>query len=73
MIAQERALSVTVNGSKLEIPQNSTILDLLRTLETDAALVAVEQNLVIVPKAEFATRKIAEGDSIEVVHFVGGG
>ncbi|HEY4491929.1 MAG TPA: sulfur carrier protein ThiS [Acidobacteriota bacterium] len=73
MIAQEKALSVTVNGSKLDLPQRATILDLLRILEADPALVAVEQNLLIVPKAEFSSRRISDGDSIEVVHFVGGG
>jgi sulfur carrier protein len=37
------------------------------------SLVAVEQNGSIVPRSEFATREVSEGDKLEIVHFVGGG
>jgi thiamine biosynthesis protein ThiS len=73
LIAQKKALSITLNGAKFEIPINTTVSDLLRILDADPALVAVEQNLLIVPKSEFASTKIAQDDRIEVVHFVGGG
>jgi len=33
----------------------------------------VEQNGTIVPRSEFATREVTEGDKLEIVHFVGGG
>jgi len=66
-------LSITVNGSAMEFPDGATIESLLIQLELDARLVAVEQNLEIVPKANYSERKIAPGDSIEIVHFVGGG
>jgi thiamine biosynthesis protein ThiS len=66
-------LKIVVNGSPLEIPEGSTLADLLHLLEVDPARVAVEQNREIVPRSEFASRKIASGDTLEVVHFVGGG
>jgi thiamine biosynthesis protein ThiS len=35
--------------------------------------VAVERNRSIVPKSEWPTTQLAEGDRLEIVHFVGGG
>lgn len=57
----------------MELQDGITIENLLTQLELDARLVAVEQNLEIVPKADYAARTIREGDSIEIVQFVGGG
>ena len=57
----------------MELQDGITIENLLAQLEIDLRLVAVEQNLEIVPKADYSTRLIREGDSIEIVQFVGGG
>ena len=57
----------------MELSDGATIENLLTQLELDARLVAVERNLEIVPKANYSAQKIASGDSIEIVHFVGGG
>ena len=73
MALQTQSLNITVNGSPLQIPEETTISGLLQQLELDPQLVAVEQNLEIVTKSEYATRKVLGGDSIEIVHFVGGG
>jgi thiamine biosynthesis protein ThiS len=57
----------------MELQNGITIKNLLAQLELDVRLVAVEQNLEIVPKADYSTRLIREGDTIEIVQFVGGG
>ncbi|MCI0412169.1 sulfur carrier protein ThiS [bacterium] len=57
----------------MELQDGITIENLLLQLEIDVRLVAVEQNLEIVPKADYTKRVVAEGDSIEIVQFVGGG
>jgi thiamine biosynthesis protein ThiS len=62
-----------VNGSPIELPEGTTISDLLKILEIGSVPVAVEQNLEIVKKVDYTQRTIAEGDKIEIVHFVGGG
>ena len=49
------------------------IQEFLRTLGIDPGRVAVELNLDILPKTEYATTTLREGDKIEIVHFVGGG
>ena len=57
----------------MELHHGLTIENLLAQLEIDPRLVAVEVNLEIVSKANYAMQTISEGDKIEIVHFVGGG
>jgi thiazole synthase len=49
------------------------VANLLASLDLPAEKVAVERNLAIVPRSTFAEVVLAEGDALEVVHFVGGG
>ena len=46
---------------------------LLDELKIASGRVAVEVNLRIIKKTEFDSLKLCEGDSIEIVNFVGGG
>ncbi len=46
---------------------------LLAVLDLDARKVAIERNLEIVPRSLFAATALADGDRIEIVHFIGGG
>ena len=73
MSPQVHSLHAFVNGSPMDFPEGTTISDLLKILEIGNVPVAVEQNLEIVKKADYSQRPIAEGDQIEIVHFVGGG
>ena len=64
--------SITLNGA----PHRSaatTIADLVRELELVPEKVAVERNGVIVPRSTLAEAPLADGDTLEIVHFVGGG
>lgn len=65
-------LSLTVNGEPRRAAPGS-IADLVRTLELDPAKVAVERNGEIVPRSTLAAVALADGDVLEIVHFVGGG
>ena len=64
---------MVVNGSAKDVPEDLTVRDLVVFLGLGSGPVAVEVNRVIVPRAEHATRRVAGGDAIEIVHFVGGG
>jgi thiazole synthase len=66
-------ISVTVNGEPRRIPAPATVASLVADLGLDAAKVAVERNLSIVPKSTYAEAAVADGDRLEIVHFVGGG
>ena len=65
-------LSLTINGEPRRVAPGS-IADLVRSLDLDPAKVAVERNGDIVPRSTLAAVAIAEGDTLEIVHFVGGG
>ncbi len=64
--------SITLNGA----PHRSaaaTIADLVRELDLVPEKVAVERNGAIVPRSTLGEALLAEGDTLEIVHFVGGG
>ena len=65
-------LSLTVNGEPHRVAPGS-VADLVRALGLDPAKVAVERNGEIAPRSQLAAIAIAEGDVLEIVHFVGGG
>ena len=46
---------------------------LVAALGLDRRKLAVERNLEIVPRSLFAATPLADGDRIEIVHFIGGG
>ena len=66
-------MRVTVNGEASEIPEGLTVRGLVEHLALTGGPVAVEVNQEVVVRAEHAGRLLAEGDVIEIVHFVGGG
>lgn len=66
-------MKVVINGSERDVPEALTVKDLVAHLGLNAGPVAVEINREIVPRAEHPERRIAAGDTIEIVHFVGGG
>jgi sulfur carrier protein len=66
-------MEVIVNGAPREIPDGLTVRGLVEHLGLAGGPVAVEVNREIVPRAEHASRAVAAGDAIEIVHFVGGG
>ncbi|MCL4671896.1 MAG: sulfur carrier protein ThiS [Sphingomonadaceae bacterium] len=65
-------ISLTVNGEPRRTTA-PTIAALAAELELDPAKVAVERNGEIVPRSTLAEAALADGDVLEIVHFVGGG
>ncbi|MCC6366664.1 MAG: sulfur carrier protein ThiS [Bryobacterales bacterium] len=66
-------MEIVVNGRAQTAPEESTLLDLLRSLSIDPARVAIELNGEIVKKAEWGETRLSAGAQLEIVHFVGGG
>lgn len=66
-------LRIVVNGDERQVPGPATLLDLLSGLGLDPRTVVVELNRKIVRRPRLAETSLAEGDSVELVHFVGGG
>ena len=67
-------VGVTVNGEERRIPDGWSLADLLASLELDARTVVVERNGAILrDRSSFASVGLVADDSLEIVHFVGGG
>lgn len=63
---------IRINGENIAA-EGMTIAGYLSDAGYDRDRVAVEINGLIVPKSDYDQRRLAEGDSVEVVSFVGGG
>ena len=66
-------LQIVVNGEPRRVPAPATVADLLRELDLDPRTVVVELNRQIVRRPRLADTALADGDAVELVHFVGGG
>lgn len=66
-------VKLKVNGEAREVPDGTTVAQLLATLEVAVGRVAVEVNASVVRRAHHATHALADGDQVEIVTFVGGG
>lgn len=64
---------IQLNGEPREVPDGLTVAALLEHLQIHPGRVAVERNLEILPRDEWAVTPVAAGDRYEIVHFVGGG
>lgn len=63
---------VKINGTELDAA-GKTIAEYLETTDYNRSRIAVERNGEIVPKADYDSTVLNDGDVIEVVSFVGGG
>jgi len=66
-------MRLLVNGEERRFADVDHIAALVATLGLDPRKVAVERNLAIVPRSAYAQEPLADGDRIEIVHFIGGG
>lgn len=66
-------LSIILNGDPRSVAEGTSIAALVADIGLNPAKVAVERNREIVPRSTLADVVLADGDALEIVHFVGGG
>ncbi len=66
-------MTIVVNGRETEIPEGTTVADLLERLGLAGRPVAVERNREVVTRERRSSEVLADGDRLEVVTLVGGG
>ncbi|WP_457642175.1 sulfur carrier protein ThiS [Persephonella sp.] len=66
-------MKIVVNGEEREFDKEMTIEELVKTLGIKAPNYAVAVGMEVIPKSEYGTYKIKDGDKVEIVTFVGGG
>jgi len=66
-------MNVTVNGETRELPDGTSVAELIGLMDLSGRRLAVELNLEIVPRSAYAEQRLQAGDRVEIVHAIGGG
>jgi sulfur carrier protein len=66
-------MRVTLNGEPRDLRDGLTVAELVGELGLRARRIAVEINLDILARDDYARRALRDGDVVEIVHFIGGG
>ncbi|MDO8901305.1 MAG: sulfur carrier protein ThiS [Phenylobacterium sp.] len=66
-------MKLVINGEPRTLAPLPHLAALVRELGLDPRKVAIERNLEIVPRSAYDLTPVADGDRIEIVHFIGGG
>ena len=66
-------MQITLNGEPFELDEPLTLEQLLIKLDIDPRRVAIEHNLAIIKRPLYDATFVHEGDTVEIVNFVGGG
>lgn len=66
-------MKLVINGQEREVENVNTLADVVTSFGLNDRIIVIEHNLNIVPREFYAETAVAEGDKIEIVHFVGGG
>lgn len=72
-MTETETIRVQVNGKDREIAGGHTVRSLLESLELHPGMVVVELNRDILERDRYGDHAVSEGDTLELVHFVGGG
>ena len=62
-----------LNGRKISIKRNFSILDMIKKYKISSKKVAIELNGKILPKSKYKQKIVKDKDKIEIVQFIGGG
>lgn len=66
-------IKVRLNGKDREIDRGHTVASLLESLDLHPGMVVVELNRDILQRDGYGEQSVSDGDTLELVHFVGGG
>jgi sulfur carrier protein len=72
-LGENGAMKITLNGEPRQFPQSLTLADLLHSENLTERRVAVEVNGEIVTRSLHGSHVLADGDTVEIVHALGGG
>ena len=66
-------LALSINGESRRVAAPLSVGGLVDLLGLDLRKVAIERNREIVPRSCYPQTMLANGDALEIVHFIGGG
>ncbi len=68
-----KVITVSINGESRQFPQAISIAELIEEMGLTGKRIALERNGEIVPRSQFASQQLKDGDKLEIVGAVGGG
>ena len=69
----KKKIKIKINGKINKIDDKTKLSDLVKNLKVPLKKVAIELNREIVDKKNLNKIKLKVNDTIEIVHFIGGG
>lgn len=66
-------MQINLNGDLTEVADGASLSDLVAQLELTGKRIAIELNMEIIPRSEHPNTVLAENDTVEIVHAIGGG
>lgn len=66
-------MDILLNGETTSVADDCSVAGLLAQLDLGGKKIAVEVNLDIVPRSQFAEHRLQAGDKVEIVQAIGGG
>ncbi len=66
-------INVTINGKPHALDENISLSDLIQQLSLENNRLAIEVNENIIPRSQHSTHLLQAGDTVEIVHAIGGG
>jgi len=72
-VKTKATIRVRVNGKERDVERGQSVRALLESLDLHPGMVVVELNRDIIERDSYGDVVVEEGDTMELVHFVGGG
>jgi sulfur carrier protein len=69
----QQLMQIIVNGTPTDVPERLSMSGLIEQLGLSDRRLAVEVNRELVPRSQFPEHELRTGDSVEIIHAVGGG
>ena len=66
-------MNIIINGSQHSCPPDANLSELLQLLEMQDKKIALEINKEVIPRGEYDSYTLNEGDAIEIIQAIGGG
>ncbi|MBU0945052.1 MAG: sulfur carrier protein ThiS [Proteobacteria bacterium] len=66
-------MNITLNGTQKVFPSAHTLSQLLADLQLPPETIVVELNTLIIQPDCYSETTLSEGDTVEIIRFVGGG
>ena len=73
MVCEMKAMKICVNGTQREVPNGTTVEQLIELFQLKKKSVVMELNRQVVDRNRYSATALQDSDTVEIVHFVGGG